>query len=729
MENNNPLPLPAPLKLPNQNSPRAKVLLKAFSIEVVVLFFVTLIVILFLNYFNIIPISKNVNALAFLPHETYKNTAATTAGTTNIPLPTPTPFSHKIADVPDDNSLIPIFSPDKEHVIFETPEGHDGYVIPDCTVCNNLKIALAAYNYVTGKLLMVGVSNDRLAHIFNDGKEIQILPQLGGLTISKNGQKLATWDHQNGYLVYYVNNSIIAKYPDPTGNLRISDISFSIDASKNGYILNDSVNKTSKVFIEGKEQPYQGRALSYAPQGDSFAYIGTIDYKQSFMVVNGNKHEVYSEISHLRGVAAMDNGLYYYWSPDGKRVAYVGKSKLTLPNIGAIDKDVYRIVLDGQEVAKDSQQVERILFSPDSKRFAYFDMNFEGNYELVLDGNRIKTDTEYNYNSSNDFYFSPNSKRFVYVLNGNLYEYLNGISKKLNGTAGAIINVAFSPDSQRIAYIIERQGIDYYSIDGKEYKGLSSVRTPVFSPDSKHVAYWEGDVKYEPIQGYGYISNISNKSSVVLDTTIKTSSLDIFGGTKENGFMFSPSRVTTYMYMQPYNFITEYPYSIKFTDDSKFMKYNAIRGNEYWVITIDTTTGKEVLGTNTIIPTDTPDSSGQSVLSSPTPTPASTSLPEGKEIAPNVTATVTKFNESGDYVNAQIQLKNSSSSVAHIKGIRFQLHSNAHGESVEQSNLPDELAPNENKSYLAMYKKLPEKPYILKYFKDDGTAVELARIE
>ncbi len=723
MENNNPLPPVTSFKLPDQGPSNSGSLFKAFSIEgITILLIVSTL--LFLNYFNILPISKNVSALAFLPHETFKNTAATTTNTTNIPLPTPTPFSHKITDVPDDNSLIPIFSPDKEHVIFETPEGHDGYVIPDCTVCNNLKIALAAYNYVTGKLLMIGMSNDRLAHIFNDGKEIQILPQLGGLTISKNGQKLATWNHQNGYLIYYVNNSIIAKYPDPTGSLRISDISFSIDASKNGYILSDSVNKTSKVFIEGKEQPYQGGSLSFAPSGSNYAYVGSAGVNKKFIVLNGVKQSEYLEIGD--SVYSISRAGAYTWSPDGNRLAYVGRK-----SNGGFVNNVYDsgeivLVVDGKEIANGFRHISYLLFSPDSKRFA-FASEGTNQMEVYLDGKSlIKL---YSLLSEMDgIYFSPDSKRFVYATSGILFEGEWGPHLKSYGTKnGHIYGVSFSPDSKRLGYTSflnkEYGNKTITVIDDKEYSGASPYRAPAFSPDSKHVIYWE------LING-GSIDTDSTTVNAVLDYTNRAEINFPYGGLKEATYIFSPSRATTYYYLQPSTFETEILNSFTFSKDSKYVKFNAKRGKEYWVIVLDTQTGEEIIDKDAIVPTDVP-------LTTITPTATASNINQtpgftsygAKEIVENVTAQVTKMTETSSTVMVEILIKNSSEKSMPIRSLSFQLHSDKHGTGIETSDIPDIIPAKENKTYKAAYTKLPEKPYIVKYFKTDGKAEELGKLE
>ena len=75
-----------------------------------------------------------------------------------------------------------------------------------------------------------------------------------------------------------------------------------------------------------------------------------------------------------------------------------------------------------------------------------------------------------------------------------------------------------SPDKQRTAKVVLREGIFYFIVDGKESEGYKSIGIdpPVFSPDSRHIAY---------------VIKRGDKASVVLDGRESEVYLDISAAT------------------------------------------------------------------------------------------------------------------------------------------------------------------------------------------------------
>jgi hypothetical protein len=132
-----------------------------------------------------------------------------------------------------------------------------------------------------------------------------------------------------------------------------------------------------------------------------------------------------------------------------------------------------------------------LVFSPDSKRFAYFAIS-GGKWLAVVDGAEGKP---YDDVCLRSLIFSPDSKRLAYAA-GEEQQWLivldgtEGASKYQEVIDGSLV---FSPDSKRFAYgTIARgfAGIDSVIIDGVEQKVFQPPKEPVvFSPDSKRAAF------------------------------------------------------------------------------------------------------------------------------------------------------------------------------------------------------------------------------------------------
>lgn len=85
---------------------------------------------------------------------------------------------------------------------------------------------------------------------------------------------------------------------------------------------------------------------------------------------------------------------------------------------------------------------------------------------------------------------SPDNRR--YVINSHNSHYIDG--EEYPGKAGLTSPPLFSPDSKRLAYILENtsRSVEGLILDGKKYKGeilIPNFRSFVFSKDSKHFAF------------------------------------------------------------------------------------------------------------------------------------------------------------------------------------------------------------------------------------------------
>jgi Tol biopolymer transport system component len=176
-------------------------------------------------------------------------------------------------------------------------------------------------------------------------------------------------------------------------------------------------------------------------------------------------------------------------SPDDNRLAYA-----------VTDGGKSLAVLDGEDgKAYDDIAKGSLAFSPDSKHFAYLAKSGE-DWFIVIDGAEGK---KYNQSAPRSaVFFSPDSQHTAFALkNVIVVDKTEYKTKYPLGTYTLI----FSPDSKRTAYMevspyIGELGVFNYSInidgdESPEYTGLgwagktSEIYQPVFSPDSKHVAY------------------------------------------------------------------------------------------------------------------------------------------------------------------------------------------------------------------------------------------------
>lgn len=140
----------------------------------------------------------------------------------------------------------------------------------------------------------------------------------------------------------------------------------------------------------------------------------------------------------------------------------------------------------------DVKYPEAILFSPDGTQYAY--QLYENGYKnssVFINGVKQKT-----YDTTSSVTFSPDSKHFAYEAHkgGKRFTILDGQEVETTGQIpGEMHDFIFSPDSQRMAYVVSHTEADkmFYSVivDGKEGKRYVYVTNLVFSPDSKRLAY------------------------------------------------------------------------------------------------------------------------------------------------------------------------------------------------------------------------------------------------
>jgi len=201
-----------------------------------------------------------------------------------------------------------------------------------------------------------------------------------------------------------------------------------------GHIVEDK----EYVLHNGRESKGFDHLIlaGFSPNGRKFAYIGGIEGKW-FVVINGREVKRYDALS--------DSGL-------------LGRGRFT--------------------------KVSSLLFSPDSRQFAYVVMD-KGKSFIVLNDEEHKK-----YDSILTHVFSPDSKKLAYAAKegGNWFIRLNDKEGKRYDNVSAPV---FSPDGSKLAYIA-REGEQYFAVvngeEGKRYDKIAAL--PIFSPDSRKFAYF-----------------------------------------------------------------------------------------------------------------------------------------------------------------------------------------------------------------------------------------------
>jgi hypothetical protein len=262
------------------------------------------------------------------------------------------------------------------------------------------------------------------------------------------------------------------------------------------------------VFIDGIQGKFYDEItdLKFSPDGKHFVYVSYSGSEANiYVVIDGIESEKYWKIS--QGPTFSTNGKHIVYE------ASIGTSEV--------------VVIDGKESDKYMKITKGPIFSPDGEHYFFVAQKFTNNH-IVWDGIEYG---KYSNIMDNTPFFSPDSKHLIFVANRGLsgwfivkdgveieeYDglmlplysqdsqhliYAANIKNKwkliIDGKEGELKSndiafcMTFSPDCQHVAYLIGNYGAWQIAIDGKtdgiKYDGILK-NTPVFSPDSKRLAY------------------------------------------------------------------------------------------------------------------------------------------------------------------------------------------------------------------------------------------------
>jgi hypothetical protein len=273
-----------------------------------------------------------------------------------------------------------------------------------------------------------------------------------------------TISQDNKHVAYVVKRDgeqqVVVDGVEGKGYDHILDLMFSPDGKRFAFsAMKDSMDLVVVDGVEGRLY-YQIRDIYFSPDSRRIAYAALKD-AWCIVVVDGGGTKEYQGAKEPDDWNFLDSPLF---SPDSQRMAY------------ATERET--VILDGVEGRKYAY-VGGIRFSPDSKHFCY-DAQSGKDWLIVVDG--VET-------SARPDVCRPGSETMAYVATRSAKKLvvLNGVE----GTAYDDIkgHPDFSPDGKHMAYIAVRNGRELVVMDGLEGKDYFMVSDLEFSPDSKHMAY------------------------------------------------------------------------------------------------------------------------------------------------------------------------------------------------------------------------------------------------
>lgn len=275
---------------------------------------------------------------------------------------------------------------------------------------------------------------------------------------------------------------------------RIDFISFLPD--QKSIVFKAKENENEFVVINEKEQKRYKmvRDIRFSEFSDIY-YLAT-DGRTEFLVINGKEQQRFL------------GGVYYYCiSKDTKRVITIANDKKNI--IINIDKKNYKLPL-----MKNSRPLF-CKFSENSQNYAFIapDSEYPAKTAIYINGEKVGTYDEILWSTNqNLFVFSPDSKRFAYVIKEQNKESLYLNNNKI-ATHDKFYKITFSPDSLHIIYSYqdkdEQIGFSL-GLDGKTFRNISSISE---SPDGPQFIFDGSDrlrYIYEDNSGFYYIEEIVN---------------------------------------------------------------------------------------------------------------------------------------------------------------------------------------------------------------------------
>lgn len=262
---------------------------------------------------------------------------------------------------------------------------------------------------------------------------------------------------------------------------RAFGVLFSPDSTKVAYVAKNISENKVRLILNGDETPPRDTIseVVFRPDSGELAYIATID-REYFVFRGDTKEGPYDKAEGL------------IWAPGSKQLAYIviKGGKFLIVNNGvtefAGDFSPQTIFYESGGYASRVQQITPPVFSPDGSLMAFTRVE-KGKFRFVIGGR-----TGPFFDSLSAIVFSPDSKHFAYI----------GVNRTSEGVRMQVIHdqtrspfyeeidkPVFSPDSRHLAYRVGNDGKSFMVFDGEAQNPYDTLGLPYFSPDSSKMAY------------------------------------------------------------------------------------------------------------------------------------------------------------------------------------------------------------------------------------------------
>lgn len=453
--------------------------LKDFQTEVKVLVGVLVIAILIVGgFFLFLNISQQ--QAEQLPQQTISPQIEETVAVLNINLQT-TKFATISEGFENLYSVGIAFSPDGRQVAYREKDGEKAFMVLNGEEGKRYDEIWRPTFSSDGKQFAYEAKENGKEFIVLNGEEGTRYDYIGFLTFSPDGNQFAYYgddrDRESDKQEFIVLNGDELK-----GYRNIQNLTFSPDGSQFAYIAerHDDVQDEYSTFIvlNGEEEKGYDDILDFdmyfSPDGEHFVYIGVEETPRSEGGEYWVDEEYFVVLDEIEGEGYDDvNGLTF--SPNGEQLVYVAEE--SPPG----EQTEYFVVVNGEE-GKRSEKFPNLIFNSDGE-FTFIEIN---DYEFT-----VKTGTgETERNSFVErIIYSPDDKQAAYLTRYGLTHFVFLDGKQVHRSPNSIRHIKFSPDGKHLVFV-DRWGEKYGVIlDGKTGQRYDVITEPVFSTDSKYIAY------------------------------------------------------------------------------------------------------------------------------------------------------------------------------------------------------------------------------------------------